>query len=139
MLSSVPWARLGGAGDSPANPVGETRVVILVSPVFHSIEKHVLNVFHAHIQARYGVDLAFAVEQPRQSEFGEMAVAAAFQLFGELKRRGRASSAKWPLRRRFSSPNSCARRPGRSRRNWRPGLARSRGWRAWEAPAAGTT
>src|ERR1035441_10455037 len=94
MLSSVPWARLGGAGDSPTNPVGETRVVILESPVFHSIEKHVLNVFHAHIQARYGVDLALAVEQPRQSEFGEMAVAAAFQLAKQLHQAPRKIAAE---------------------------------------------
>jgi arginyl-tRNA synthetase len=48
--------------------------------VFHSIEKQVSSAFRAHIQARYGVDLPIAIEQPRQSEFGEMAVPAAFQL-----------------------------------------------------------
>jgi len=53
--------------------------------VFHSIEKQVLKAFQAHIQARYGVDLALALEQPRQSEFGEMAVAAAFQLARQLR------------------------------------------------------
>jgi arginyl-tRNA synthetase len=39
----------------------------------------------AHIQARYGVDLTFAIEQPRQSEFGELAVPAAFQLAKQLR------------------------------------------------------
>jgi len=53
--------------------------------VFHSIEKEVARAFHAHIQARYGVDLPVAVEQPRQSEFGELAVPAAFQLAKQLR------------------------------------------------------
>jgi arginyl-tRNA synthetase len=62
--------------------------------VFHSIEKQVVNAFHAHIQARYGVDLALAVEQPRQSEFGEMAVAAAFQLAKQLRQAPRKIAAE---------------------------------------------
>ena len=53
--------------------------------MFHSIEKQVARAFHAHIQARYGVDLTFAIEQPRQSDFGELAVPAAFQLAKQLR------------------------------------------------------
>jgi arginyl-tRNA synthetase len=53
--------------------------------VFHSIEKQVSSAFRAHIQARYGVDLQVNVEQPRQSDFGEMAVPAAFQLARQLR------------------------------------------------------
>jgi arginyl-tRNA synthetase len=53
--------------------------------VFHSIEKIVSSAFRAHIQVRYGVDLAVSVEQPRQSGFGEMAVPAAFQLAKQLR------------------------------------------------------
>ncbi len=53
--------------------------------MFHSIEKQVAHVFHAHIQARYGVDLSIAIEQPRQSGFGELAVPAAFQLAKQLR------------------------------------------------------
>jgi arginyl-tRNA synthetase len=53
--------------------------------VFHSIEKEVSSAFHAHILIRYGIDLTVAVEQPRQSEFGEMAVPAAFQLAKQLR------------------------------------------------------
>jgi arginyl-tRNA synthetase len=53
--------------------------------VFHSIEKAVASAFHAHIQARYGVDLAVNTEQPRQSDFGEIAVPAAFQLAKQLR------------------------------------------------------
>ena len=53
--------------------------------MFHSIEKQVASAFRTHIQIRYGIELAVAVEQPRQSEFGEMAVPAAFQLAKQLR------------------------------------------------------
>ncbi len=48
--------------------------------MFHSIEKKVSRAFRAHIQIRYGVDQSVAIEQPRQSDFGEMAIPVAFQL-----------------------------------------------------------
>ena len=53
--------------------------------MFHSIEKQVADAFHAHILVRYGVDLSVAIEQPRQSDFGEIAVPAAFQLAKQLR------------------------------------------------------
>ena len=53
--------------------------------MFHSIEKQIASAFRAHIQVRYGIDLAVNIEQPRQSEFGEMAVPAAFQLAKQLR------------------------------------------------------
>ncbi len=53
--------------------------------VFHRIEKTVQRAFQDHIAARYGVDLAVAVEQPKQSDFGELAIPAAFQLAKLLK------------------------------------------------------
>src|ERR1700694_5762889 len=53
--------------------------------MFHSIEKQLSEAFRQHIQIRYGIDLAVAIEQPRQSDFGEMAVPAAFQLAKQLK------------------------------------------------------
>jgi len=53
--------------------------------MFHLLEKQVQRAFHDHIQARYGIDLAVAVEQPKQSDFGELAVPAAFQLAKQLK------------------------------------------------------
>jgi arginyl-tRNA synthetase len=62
--------------------------------VYHSIEKHLSSVFRSHIQARYGVDLAVAVEQPRQSDFGEMAVPAAFQLAKQLRQAPRKIAAE---------------------------------------------
>jgi arginyl-tRNA synthetase len=53
--------------------------------VFHSIENQVSSAFRAHILIRYGVELAVNVEQPRQSEFGEIAVPSAFQLAKQLR------------------------------------------------------
>jgi arginyl-tRNA synthetase len=62
--------------------------------VFHSIEKQVSRAFHAHIQARYGVDLPVTIEQPRQSDFGEIAVPAAFQLAKQLRQAPRKIAAE---------------------------------------------
>jgi arginyl-tRNA synthetase len=53
--------------------------------VFHLIEKRVQEAFHDHILARYGIDLAITIEQPKQSEFGELAIPAAFQLARQLR------------------------------------------------------
>ncbi len=62
--------------------------------MFHSIEKQVSSAFHTHIQIRYGIDLAVPIEQPRQSEFGEMAVPAAFQLAKQLRQAPRKIAAE---------------------------------------------
>ncbi len=62
--------------------------------MFHSIEKQIASAFHAHIQVRYGVDLAVNIEQPRQSDFGEMAVPAAFQLAKQLRQPPRKIAAE---------------------------------------------
>jgi len=62
--------------------------------MFHFIEQHVSSAFRAHILARYGLDLAVAVEQPRQSDFGEMAVPAAFQLAKQLRQAPRKIAAE---------------------------------------------
>ena len=62
--------------------------------MFHSLEKQVQRAFHDHIQARYGVDLLVAVEQPKQSDFGELAVPAAFQLAKQLKQPPRKIAAE---------------------------------------------
>ncbi len=53
--------------------------------MFHQLEKRVQDTFHHHIRARYGADLAVAIEQPKQADFGEIAVPAAFQLAKQLK------------------------------------------------------
>ena len=62
--------------------------------MFHSIEKQVAGAFRAHIQIRYGIDLAVTIEQPRQSDFGEMAVPAAFQLAKHLRQAPRKIAAE---------------------------------------------
>ena len=62
--------------------------------MFHSLEKQVQRAFHDHVQARYGIDLAVAVEQPKQSDFGELAVPAAFQLARQLKQAPRKIAAE---------------------------------------------
>ena len=62
--------------------------------MFHIIEKQVAQAFRAHIQIRYGIDLAVTVEQPRQSEFGDMAVPAAFQLAKQLRQAPRKIAAE---------------------------------------------
>ena len=53
--------------------------------MFHLLEERVQQTFHNHIQARYGIDLAIAIEQPKQPDFGEIAIPAAFQLAKQLK------------------------------------------------------
>ncbi len=68
-----------------AGPIRSEVAAILVFSVFHSLEKQIAAAFHAHIQIRYGIDLPVAAEQPRQSEFGEIAIPAAFQLARHLK------------------------------------------------------
>jgi arginyl-tRNA synthetase len=62
--------------------------------MFHLLEKQVQRAFHDHILARYGIDLAVAVEQPKQSDFGELAVPAAFQLAKQLKQAPRKLAAE---------------------------------------------
>jgi arginyl-tRNA synthetase len=62
--------------------------------VFHSIEKQVSSAFRAHILIRYGIELAVNTEQPRQSDFGEIAVPAAFQLAKQLKQAPRKIAAE---------------------------------------------
>ena len=62
--------------------------------MFHSLEQQVQRAFHDHIQARYGIDLAIAVEQPKQSDFGELALPAAFQLAKQLKQAPRKIGAE---------------------------------------------
>jgi arginyl-tRNA synthetase len=53
--------------------------------MFHLLEKQIQRAFREQIRTRYGIDFAVAIEQPKQSDFGEMAVPAAFQLAKQLK------------------------------------------------------
>jgi arginyl-tRNA synthetase len=77
-----------------ATPIPVFRACYTRISVFNSIEKKVAGAFRAHIQARYGLDLSFPVEQPRQSDFGEMAVPAAFQLAKQLRQAPRKIAAE---------------------------------------------
>jgi arginyl-tRNA synthetase len=54
--------------------------------LFHILEKQILQTVSDHIQARYGVDVAVTLEQPKQASFGELAVPVAFQLAKQVKR-----------------------------------------------------
>src|SRR5206468_6520083 len=53
--------------------------------VFHLLEKRIQQAFQAHISIRYGVDANIVVEQPKQAEFGELAIPVAFQLAKQLR------------------------------------------------------
>jgi len=58
--------------------------------VFHNIEKQIQQIVSDHLLARYGEAMAVAVESPKQSSFGELALPAAFQLARALKKAPRA-------------------------------------------------
>src|SRR5205807_500439 len=53
--------------------------------VFHILEKRLQQAFQSHIAVRYGVQTQVAMEQPKQAEFGELAVPVAFQLAKQLR------------------------------------------------------
>jgi arginyl-tRNA synthetase len=53
--------------------------------VFHLLEKRVQQAFQSHIAVRYGVEAQVVIEQPKQPDFGELAVPVAFQLAKNLR------------------------------------------------------
>ncbi|HEX4133474.1 MAG TPA: arginine--tRNA ligase [Bryobacteraceae bacterium] len=53
--------------------------------MFHNLEKTIHAAFRDRLRAQFGLDTSFALEQPRQPSFGEMAVPIAFQLAKSLK------------------------------------------------------
>ena len=53
--------------------------------VFHLLEKRIQQAFQSHIAVRYGVEAQVVVEQPKQPEFGELAVPVAFQLARQMR------------------------------------------------------
>ena len=53
--------------------------------MFHLLEKRLQQAFQSHIAVRYGVEAQVAIEQPKQPEFGELAVPVAFQLAKQLR------------------------------------------------------
>ena len=54
--------------------------------MFQNLEKRLQETVSAHIQSRYNVDIPVIIEQPKQPEFGEMALPVAFQLAKQLKK-----------------------------------------------------
>jgi arginyl-tRNA synthetase len=62
--------------------------------VFHSIEKLLQNSVSAHLRSRYGLEGPVTIESPKQPEFGEMALPAAFQLARQLRRPPKAIAAE---------------------------------------------
>ena len=53
--------------------------------MFHLLEKRVQHAFQSHIAVRYGVEAQVVIEQPKQPDFGELAVPVAFQLAKNLR------------------------------------------------------
>ena len=58
--------------------------------MFHQLEQRLQQAVTEHLQSRYGWQGPAAFEQPRQAEFGELALPAAFQLAKQLRRPPRA-------------------------------------------------
>jgi arginyl-tRNA synthetase len=62
--------------------------------VFHSIEKNISARVAEYVRTKYGVQGAGALEQPKQSSFGELAIPVAFHLARQLKQAPRAIAAE---------------------------------------------
>jgi arginyl-tRNA synthetase len=62
--------------------------------VFHRLEENISKRIAAFVREKYGADVAVALEQPKQSSFGELAIPVAFQLARVLKQAPKAIAAK---------------------------------------------
>jgi arginyl-tRNA synthetase len=62
--------------------------------VFHSIEKNISARVSEYVRTKHGVEVASALEQPKQSSFGELAIPVAFHLARQLKQAPRAIAAE---------------------------------------------
>ncbi len=62
--------------------------------MFHPIEKKISARVADYVKAKYGVEGAGALEQPKQSSFGELAIPVAFHLARQLKQAPRAIAAE---------------------------------------------
>ena len=58
--------------------------------MFHIVEKKITDRIAEHVRSRFGVDTPVALEQPKQSSFGELAIPVAFQLARQLKQAPKA-------------------------------------------------
>ncbi len=62
--------------------------------MFHFIEKNISARVAEFARAKYGIESAGALEQPKQSSFGELAIPGAFHLARQLKQAPRAIAAE---------------------------------------------
>jgi arginyl-tRNA synthetase len=62
--------------------------------VFHQIEKQISQRVIALVRSRYGIETTGALEQPKQSSFGELAIPVAFHLARQLKQAPKAIAAE---------------------------------------------
>ena len=62
--------------------------------MFQRLESTIISEVAAHVHIRYGITLPVVIEQPKQSNFGEIALPIAFQLAKELKRAPKAIAAE---------------------------------------------
>ena len=62
--------------------------------MFHAQEKRIAEAISAHVQARYGATAPVVLEQPKQSAFGELSTAVAFQLARQLRQSPKAIAAR---------------------------------------------
>ena len=62
--------------------------------MFHLLEKRIAEAFASRIQSVYALSVDVQTEQPKQSDFGEIAVPAAFQLARQLKKAPKITAAE---------------------------------------------
>ncbi|MDQ2949775.1 MAG: arginine--tRNA ligase, partial [Acidobacteriota bacterium] len=62
--------------------------------MFHLLEKSIADRVSAHLREQYQVDVPVSLEQPKQTTFGELAIAVAFQLARQLRQAPKAIAAK---------------------------------------------
>ncbi len=62
--------------------------------MFHKLEQAIAGRVAAHVREKYGADAAVALEQPKESSFGELAIPVAFQLARKLKQAPKAIATK---------------------------------------------
>jgi arginyl-tRNA synthetase len=62
--------------------------------VFHSLEKTIAARVADYVRTKYGVESGGALEQPKQSSFGELAIPVAFHLARQLKQAPRAIASE---------------------------------------------
>src|SRR5579871_6439251 len=62
--------------------------------MFHLIEEKIAGRVRDHLASRYGAEINVALEQPKQSSFGELAIPVAFHLARQLRQSPKAIAAQ---------------------------------------------